>query len=251
MKKFKVLALATLLLAVSSLGIAQTASNVPVTSPAIARQYGTLAATGAQASLYERGYGLGTHILYWSAVSGTNTTCQVKVEKAPDNATWADLIPAQTCTSDGYAIITGSPVNYVRVNVTTLTGAGNTIAVSYKAFHSEVPVIKALCDAEAKFVAVNTAAASTVQNVALVANQSVYICGYHITSTGATNVTIEYGTGASCGTGTTVITGAMTTAAGTDVDDPAAYIKVPAGNALCTVNSAAVQISGYYKYIQH
>jgi hypothetical protein len=253
MKKFKgsalglVLVLSMALIAPSV--YAQTSSNVPVTSPLISRQYGTLAATGGQAVLYERGYGIGTHMLYWTGVSGTRTTCTVKLEQSATGAFGgeeSDLIAAQDCTTDGRAIITKSFANYVRVKVTVISGAGNTIAVSYKGFDDAQPVLRQLCDSSGVPFAINTASATTIRPVAPVTNQSIYICGYQIVSAGATNVTLEQGTGGTCGTGTTVLTGAMTTAAGTNITPSSGLpIKVPASKEFCYVNSAGVQISGY------
>src|SRR5258707_4228331 len=53
-------------------------------------------------------------------------------------------------------------------------------------------------------VATLTAGPTTItQVIALVAGQSINLCGWHVTNTGATgNFSLSYGTGANCGTGT-------------------------------------------------
>lgn len=63
--------------------------------------------------------------------------------------------------------------------------------------------------------------------------------------------TLKYGTGGTCGTGTTVVWGAMATAAvqTTVVQNLGTAIKIPANNELCWINSTAgskfLTIDGY------
>lgn len=99
---------------------------------------------------------------------------------------------------------------------------------------------------------INTAAAGTVQLVALSSGKSVRVCNISVESAGNTNVTFEYGTGASCGTGTTALTGpySLTTAVAINVSGQPQLMATAAGNAFCVVNSAAIQISGFISYAQ-
>jgi hypothetical protein len=99
------------------------------------------------------------------------------------------------------------------------------------------------------------AAAGTTQIVALSAVNSIYVCGYQMSQVAtAGTVQWEYGTGVNCGTGTTIITGAM----GVTASSPFSYgsggatvTKVPTGNALCLVTTGAGgTVGGIVTYIQ-
>lgn len=60
-------------------------------------------------------------------------------------------------------------------------------------------------------------------------------------------VTLEYGTGSNCGTGTTVLIGPMSVAAGEPIiigDGFGSLAIVPAGNNVCLVSGTAVTIGG-------
>lgn len=99
------------------------------------------------------------------------------------------------------------------------------------------------------------AAVATTQQVAAVTGSKIYVCGYQMSQI-ATAGTVQwvYGTGASCGTGTTNISGAM----GVTASQPFTYgsgsavvIQVPTSNALCLVTTGAGgTVSGVLTYIQ-
>jgi len=82
--------------------------------------------------------------------------------------------------------------------------------------------------------------------------KGIYVCGWNIWSGGTVNVKLVYGTGSTCGTGTTSITPAFQFTAQTgDVDHLPVYTgipPVPASNNLCinTSGSVAVQAIVYY-----
>jgi hypothetical protein len=103
---------------------------------------------------------------------------------------------------------------------------------------------------------INIASATTTQLVPLVAGQSVYVCGGGVTMVGAAQtLALEYGTGASCGTGTTLLTGAMADGAASDIWLPigggsATSFSTPSGNALCAVTTGTVGQQGYLTYVQ-
>lgn len=101
-------------------------------------------------------------------------------------------------------------------------------------------------------ISVNTAA--TTQLVALSSGKTIYVCGVNFVAAGTTNVTLEYGTGVNCGTGTTAISGAYPLAAQSGVAMAVglgSIFRTPASQALCIVNSAAVQVSGFISYTQY
>lgn len=96
---------------------------------------------------------------------------------------------------------------------------------------------------------VSITTATTTQIVALSAGKQIFLCEWTLTinssATTASSMQWEFGTGASCGTGTTVLTGTMGTeqaAAGAGiliVNGPfsGSTLVVPAGNALCIVTA--------------
>jgi hypothetical protein len=102
--------------------------------------------------------------------------------------------------------------------------------------------------------AISTASASTVQLVALTSGQSIFVTSWDVMSAGTTNVTLVYGTGTNCGTGTTSLTGAYPLIAQAGISKGiglGAILFVPPGNALCVTNSAAIQISGSISYVKY
>lgn len=112
-------------------------------------------------------------------------------------------------------------------------------------------------------VPINIVTATTTQLVPLLSGASIFVCGVTMTiapsGTTADTATFEYGTGASCGTGTTVLTGAfgagdLTTTTGVlpiSFADPASTFRTPAGQALCLVSAGTtVNIQGVLTYVQ-
>lgn len=102
-------------------------------------------------------------------------------------------------------------------------------------------------------VKIDVSTATTTQLVALSGSTRIYITHWDVIAGGTGNIKLVYGTGASCGSGTTDITGNynLTAQAGISVGGglgPA--IVVPAGQALCVTTSAAVQMSGVVTYTQ-
>jgi hypothetical protein len=102
-------------------------------------------------------------------------------------------------------------------------------------------------------VAINVSTATTTQLVAISGSTAIYVTSFDVIAGGTGNITFEYGTGTNCGTGTTALTGAypLTAQAGISKGSGVGTIlKVPAGNALCVLTSAAVQMSGSVSYQQ-
>lgn len=109
-------------------------------------------------------------------------------------------------------------------------------------------------------VVINVATAVTTQLVAVSGSTVIYVCGFVVTvgSTVLPNtLQFEYGTGGTCGAGTTVLTGALNTAgmltgainyggAGESI------FKTAAANALCVVSTVGTgpSIQGVVTYVQ-
>ena len=121
------------------------------------------------------------------------------------------------------------------------------------------------CSTGLKFtVDLNISSATTTSLVAPVTGANIYVCGYDINQAGgAGTVTFEYGTGATCGTGTQVLAGPYTanTAAGTTTniahsnngntqfDTAIAGALVPSQR-LCVLSTGTIVQSGYLLIVQ-
>lgn len=124
---------------------------------------------------------------------------------------------------------------------------GNTIAPSAA---SPFPVSGNVIQADSS-IRINIASATTTQLVALTSGKSIYITNFNVIAGGTGNITLEYGTGSSCATGTTTLTGAYPLIAQAGISNGVGLgpvLIVPASNALCAVTSAGVQMSGSLSY---
>lgn len=102
-------------------------------------------------------------------------------------------------------------------------------------------------------VPISISTATTTQLIALVAGKNIFVTSWNVISGGTGTITLVYGTGTSCGTGTTSLTGAypLIAQAGIVVGNGLGNVLiVPPGNALCATTSAAVQMSGSVAYAQ-
>lgn len=118
--------------------------------------------------------------------------------------------------------------------------------------HAQTASLNDYCAALHKqSVPISVSSATTTSLVAPVTGTSIYICGFYISSVGGTS-TLEYGTGATCGTGTTTLTGAF--AAATTVSlYPATseLLNVPTSNRLCLLSGTSTSATvGMLTYVQ-
>jgi hypothetical protein len=102
-------------------------------------------------------------------------------------------------------------------------------------------------------VVVNLTGSSATQLVALTTGKKVYLCGLAVgNTTAATTLTLNYGTGSACGTGTTALTGAVPMAANglfTVGGFSTTFASAPVSNAVCMTASAA-GVAGVLTYVQ-
>lgn len=75
------------------------------------------------------------------------------------------------------------------------------------------------------------------QLVALVASQIIRVCHFHFTTTAPEDITISYGTGSACGTGTTTIDKFLSSQFVAMDYSPFAALRTIASNALCVTQS--------------
>lgn len=111
-----------------------------------------------------------------------------------------------------------------------------------------------------KSASISISTGTTTSLVAPVAGQVVYPCGIDITATwNGTNFTYqwEYGTGAACGTGTTVLSGAKSLVNNTVINDQVTgptLLNIPVGNGLCILTTnptaAGAGVFGFLSYVQ-
>lgn len=116
------------------------------------------------------------------------------------------------------------------------------------------PVAAATAPAADSSVAINVSTATTTQLVALSAGKRIYITSFDVIAAGTGNIGFVYGTGSSCGTGTTALTGTYNLVAQAGIaigTGLGSVLVVPAGNALCVTTSAAVGMAGSVSYAQY
>jgi hypothetical protein len=79
---------------------------------------------------YIAGTGAAFHQLTWNVI-GTLSGCSVRVDSSADGITWnvGDVIAAQTCTSNNTITSTSIIPNYIRIDVTSLTGVGSLVTI--------------------------------------------------------------------------------------------------------------------------
>ena len=148
--------------------------------------------------------GVYNHRITWTG-KGTRTSCTIKLEQSLDGTTFTDLIGAASCTTNGTLTATGY-VNYVRINVTVLTGSGNTIYATYNGAN----VISSL-----SAVNISDGAGNSLTSGAYGLARALHVAlvdasGNQIVSFGGG---VQFVTGADIGTGTGTISHGSTTTA--------------------------------------
>ena len=102
-------------------------------------------------------------------------------------------------------------------------------------------------------VPVSMSTATTTQFIALSSGKKTYITSFDFIANGATNVTIEYGTGTNCGTLVGTATGAYPLTAQAGISKGTGLgpvLVIPASDAVCILQSGGVQLSGSISYTQ-
>lgn len=150
--------------------------------------------------------------------------------------------------------LNGISSSSVQLNYTSGGASANNYNCEIYFFKPGASVVDPCGPQNLKSSAVVTApAVATTQIVALVANRSIYVCGFALSQAAAGTFQWIYGTGAACGTGTTNLTGAFTTAVGGDFTYSGAgtVFQTPIGQALCiTLTGAAATAAGVVTFVQ-
>jgi hypothetical protein len=119
-------------------------------------------------------------------------------------------------------------------------GGGSTVVTNFTACQSGTNTIKS------QPISITTS--GLTQIVAASGSTVITICSLSVLANASTNITIDYGTGASCGTGTTAVSGAYQSAFGIALDS--LNLALPASQALCLNSSAVVTAGGLVTYVQ-
>jgi hypothetical protein len=152
----------------------------------------------------------------------------------------------------------------------SFAGAG-TAGVSWSVYYLSnstpaSPFVSDPCQTSGSFKSsksIQITTATTTQLIPLVAAQGIYVCGGYLavgsSATSAATAQFEYGTGASCGTGTVTLTGLLgtqTATAGIDaqpvpLSGGVTNFSTPQGDALCIVTAGTtVSVQGWISFIQ-
>lgn len=142
-----------------------------------------------------------------------------------------------------------------------LAASGNPVLVAGRGTNNTA-LSPRYCDKVAALTTLSTTA--TVQQIAAVASQSIYVCGiimFASTATTAVDLNFTEGTGSNCGTGTASIGGKFLTTPTTATTSanfvfgpaPSVRFNATAGNALCITQSSTAQattLAGMIFYTQ-
>lgn len=202
-------------------------------------------------------------------ISGTCTSLAAVVQGTNDNSaapTWVTIpgIPiaggsiTSALSTTGFWRYDFSGFTQTRVNVTALSASctfsvAGTTAVS-GAF--QPPLVGDPCQNNyvlKKSIALNQGASATTQVIALVASQTIYVCSLEASLAGTTpTVTVVAGTGANCGTGQVLLTGAMVGGSPgfITLNGSGVTMQTPSANALCLTTAATTSIQGVLTYVQ-
>jgi hypothetical protein len=202
--------------------------------------------------------GSGTLNITGVGITGSPSGCTVTLAYQQNNAVTAGAVvsttsftPAVSVQQFGVAptVLTGD--NYVAVFACSTYPTAGTLNISFSP--AAVASFDPCLAGAKKSFAISIASAGTTQLVALSTGKSIYVCGFIDGSAGTTpSVELEYGTGSSCGTGTTALTGPVVFVTSTVVNfgaGGATITSTPVSNALCAVTVGATH-EGVLTYVQ-
>ena len=121
------------------------------------------------------------------------------------------------------------------VQIAGLDGAGNIITPTY----ATLPV------------AISLTSSGLTQLIAGSSGKQIRIEHISVSFASAVNFQLEYGTGSSCGTSTTALTGVYQSVVGIALDFDSGTLNVPSGNSLCANLGSSVTGGGLSVYAQY
>ena len=200
--------------------------------------------------------GTGVLTVTGAGITGSPSGCTVALAYRGNNSSTSVTVSTTSFTpSTGVQTFNITPSalsgdNYVATYACTTYPTAGTVTASFSPI---TPVSADPCYASNKSTAsISITTATTTALVPAVAGKVVYICGLTATVGASSTIAFEYGTGATCGTGTTVTTGAFTPATGgiLSLNGEGTKLLAPAGNALCAVTTGTGGIYGVINYTQ-
>lgn len=192
--------------------------------------------------------------------AGVLTVTETGITGSPSGCTLALAYQSNNATTAGSAVSTTSFTPSTGVQqfaISPSVAAGDQYVLTY-ACASAYPTAGTLtvsfspvntvssdpCNTAIKSsVAISITSATTTQLIALSAGQHIYVCGVALSSVGGTS-TFEYGTGSSCGTGTTSLTGPFPASSTVILSGAETKFTAPVGNALCLVSGTSTSATG-------
>jgi hypothetical protein len=123
--------LSRLLFFAALLGAFSFAGAQTVNERAARANFGTFTAAAAT-NAFDVSYLVPTHHSFAAIVTGAPATCTVQLEGSLDGTNWFALTAATTCTSSVFASAANYATDYVRLNLTALTGGSSpTVSLRY------------------------------------------------------------------------------------------------------------------------
>jgi hypothetical protein len=150
------------------------------------------------------------------------------------------IVPASqtTSTADGVSNLVNNP---------NLGGISGFSFVMPYAFNGATWDREFLCTNSA---VINTSSSGLTELVALAASKRVRVCHFTAVAASPVTITLDYGTGSACGSGTTALTGAMTSITTIDTDFRG-ELRTASANALCINLGTGVSTQGVVTYAQY
>ena len=187
---------------------------------------------------------------YISNVGGGATGTISSTSFTPASSTQQFTVTPSVANGDNYEAVYACSSTYPTAGTISVSfspssaAAGGAITVTNSGDPCQNPNV-------AKSSAVSSiSSATTTALVAASGTKAVYVCNAYIASVGGTS-TLEYGTGSTCGSGTTALTGAFAAASTVNFGYGGTVVTAPASNALCLLSGTSTSATvGVLTYIQ-
>lgn len=261
MKKFLTTILtAVALFALPALATAQTtSSNIAFRGVSLLSSVPATATQASGAVKLPTFSGVGTLTLTESGITGSPSGCTVTLKYQGNNAATVGATVSTTSftPSTGTQTFTITPSasmvgdNYVATYACSSTyPTAGLLTISFSPV--QVSTVDPCFVYPKSTVSVAISTATTTQLVALSAGKTVYVCGFAASIGATTTVQFEYGTGSSCGTGTTALTGVYAPSTGSvlSISGEGTKISTITSNALCALSTGTGGINGVLSYVQ-
>ena len=181
----------------------------------------------------------------WVTFAGTTTGSNPNTSTTSATTTLVGYYPwmrVNVTSATGVGKITGTLYGYKNAagGGSGGGGGGSTTVTNFTTCQNGTDTIQS--------AAISISGSGLTQIVAASGAKVITICHLSVLANASTNITIEYGTGSNCGSGTTVVSGAYQAAFGIALDS--LNVALPASQALCLNSSASVTAGGLVTFVQ-